>query len=543
MQKAKRCFRGKRPEIFQSTLIFVKTFLFFVCLLFPSCKESSLPYGNKSQLNLNFYSEPGTLDPRRATYSNSINIYPMLFDGLMRFDQDGRLITALAKNYTCSDDGKTYTFHLKKANWSNGDPVTAYDFEYSWKEILNPNSPSPLAANLYSIKNARKAVIGKVPLNQVGVFATDSETLVVELKYPNPHFLEELTLSHFLPVNRHYPRCFDKGGCIGNGPFLLKEWIPHQQIVLVKNPHYWDQKRVKLDEIQISFLNDPNTELKLFEKGQLDWAGDPLSIGIPPHAIPKLKKTGQLQSSRSIQTYFYSFNHNHPLLRIQQIRKALSLSIPREDITEHVTGGNEEPALHFLPKELSFQTEDQKSLSDQELKELFSEGLEIVGKEPYEVSFVISYNTGEMHHGIAQIVQHRWKELFGIDVRLKPRDWKAHLSEVQAGNFQIARFSWRAINSDPYSFLELFLEPHHQMHHTSWNSPHFTKALLSSRTLYSTEEKIAALALAEDLLERENVVAPIYYPNVVFVKHPQLEGFTIGKLGMIDFKYAYFKSN
>lgn len=460
----------------------------------------------------------------------------------MRFDQDGKLCTAMADRYTCSDDGKIYTFHIRNAKWSNGEPVTAYDFEYSWKQMLDPHSPATVASNLFSIKHAEEVLAGSIPPSHLGVYAPDAETLVVELNYPSSYFLEELTLPHFFPINRHHPDCFSQLECIGNGPFTLKKWTPQQEMELLKNPRYWDKKNVHLDEIHISFLTDINTELRLFEKGQLDWAGGPLSTGIPTHATSRLNKAGILQTRKSHQTYYYSFNLTHPLLRISQIRKALSLSIPRREITTHITAGNEEPAYHFLPKELSFLSDKEVWLSDEELVQLFNDGLEIVEPNSRQTPIVISYNNLEHHRAIAQTIQQRWKELFDADVRLRPREWKAHISEVAAGNFDVARFSWLGKNSDPYSYMELFLDPHHSMHGTSWQSLHFRKALLHSKEAESPEEALSSLALAEDLLDREDIIAPILYQNVVFVKNPQLQGFHIARFGIVDFKSAKFST-
>ncbi|MCB1149672.1 MAG: peptide ABC transporter substrate-binding protein, partial [Chlamydiia bacterium] len=439
--------------------------------LFTSCASQDSQPSDKKELKLNFFAEPPSLDPRTGTYSIYSNILPMLFDGLMRFDQSGALVPSVAKEVSLSADGKTYTFRLKKTFWSNGDPVTAHDFEFAWKWILDPDNPAPMASHLYCIRGAKAANEGTAPLDAVGVFAKDSMTLVVELEHPLPFFPEMTAIYNFFPFNA---RTAESEEFIGNGPFKLEKWKPHQEITLVKNRGYWDAKSVKLDRIHISFVQDMNTELELFERGELDWAGAPTALGLAPNAFPKLRAEEKLHCEKFLCTYFYTFNTERRPFRSPKVRHALSKAIPRQDICDHITQGSEEPAYGFVPPSISYVHTKQEKLTDEQLVALYQEGLAEQGLTPDTVSPIyITYNTSDTHHAIAQTIQHCWKELFGLDVRLRSHDWKAHLSEISAGNFDVARLTWKGMTSDPYHFLEIFEDPKHPMQRTSWRSNQF----------------------------------------------------------------------
>ncbi len=529
----------------EGVMNYLKPFLALIlisCAL-ASCRSDSQT-SDKQVLRLNFFAEPPTLDPRRGNYSIYSNILPMVFDGLMRIDPEGNLVPSVAKEVEVSNDKLTYIFHLRHTLWSNGDPVTAYDFEYAWKWTLNPGNPSPMASHLYCLKNGKACHEGRVSDSQIGVFARDADTLVVELDKPIPFFLELTAIFNFYPVNHHHPDCFDNGGCIGNGPFYLKDWKPGQQITLVKNLRYWDIDNVKLNEIDISFVQDMNTELQLFEKGLLDWAGAPLSQGLPSDAFPKLESNGQLKNHPFLGTYFYSFNTGHPPLDNRKVRQALTYTIPRDDIVKHITQGKEVAATRFMPQQINIRPHQNEQLDDYRARQLFEEGLEESGLSREDLpKLVISYNKSEMHHAIAQTIQHRWKEVFGIDIKLRCQDWKAHLSEVQAGNFDIARLAWKGLSSDPIHFLDIFQDPNHPMHSSGWNHSTFNEYINRATASKDRKKRLFYLAEAEEILTRDMPVAPVYYLTICYVKNPGLNRYVINQLGSIDFKWASFNTD
>ncbi len=508
--------------------------------LFSACSKEKTP-DFKQRLRLNFFAEPSSLDPRKANYSISANIYPMLYDGLMRFDPSGQLVPSVAKSVSISNNGKFYIFHLRQTNWSNGDPVTAYDFEYAWKWVLDPQNPAPMASHLYCLKNGKMAKEGAVPVSWVGVYARDSETLIVELEHPLPYFLELTSVPNFYPINHLHPNKDETNSCIGNGPFVLKEWSPQREIVLEKNPHYWDARQVAMKGIHISFIQDMNTELQLFKRGELDWAGAPISQGLPYNALPQLHKSNLLQNHPFLGTYYYSFNTQHPPFNNQKVRKALSEAIRREEIVEHITQGGEIPAYRFVPSQVNFKSQKVSQRSPQEIQQLFEEGLRELNMTRSELPVIsLSYNKSDMHHALAQAVQHCWKEVLDIEVKLKNHDWKAHLSEIRAGNFDIARLSWKGVSTDPIHFLEIFQQPDHPMHNTKWKNSQYASFVKRAMKSNQLDERLFYLAEAEKILTNEMPIAPVFYLTICYVKTPDLQGYAINQLGAIDFKWASF---
>jgi len=509
--------------------------LLCVCfiLLFSACQRDALQ-PEKRTLRLNFASEPTALDHRKINYSNAANVLPMLYDGLMRFDSEGNLVPSVAKSVEVSPNGKRYIFHLRRTSWSNGDAVTAYDFEYAWKWVLDPKNPAPLANHLYCLKNGKKAKEGRAPLSSVGVYARDSNTLVVELENPVPYFLELTSVYNFYPMNHLHTAGEDE--VIGNGPFVLKEWQRQRVMTLEKNRAYWDKDAVQIERIIITFVQDANTELQLFKKGKLDWAGAPISPGLPFSALPKLKS---LNNHPYLGTYYYSLNTKRAPFNHPKIRKALSHAINREEIVEHITQGGESPAYRFVPPGANLTTSNMK-ITQSDARALFDEGLRELGLTRNQLKpIVLTYNKNELHNALAQAVQHSWKKVLGLNIQLKHRDWKAHLSEIHVGNFDVARLTWKGLTSDPIHFLEIFQNPLHPMHRTGWVNQRYHHLIERAKRSSEPNERLFYLAAAEEILTAEMPIIPIFHLTICFVQNPLLKGYVINQLGGIDYKWAY----
>ncbi len=305
---------------------------------------------NDNVVRVNLGAEPTTLDPRKARDLQAMTLARMFFEGLTRVNQDDKAELALAEKVDVSDDGKTYTFTLRAAKWSNGDPVTAGDFVYAWTKALEPHFPADQAFQLYVIKNAKAAKEGKVSLDQVGVKALNEKTLQVELQNPTPYFLEVAALPDLLSFPSKSRKNTDIKKIVGNGPFLLKDWRHNDLLRVVKNPTYWDASNVKLKEINLMMVQE-DTELKMFEKGELDWAGSPLST-LPVGALAGLKKPEISMQGRFLRLTFFRTNVESELFEHPLIRKAFAKLIKRSEIVEHVTQGGQLPATGLLPPSL-----------------------------------------------------------------------------------------------------------------------------------------------------------------------------------------------
>ena len=298
--------------------------------LFAGCKKGDqVPHAPSKTLHLYLQTEPLSLDPRIGGNRMSQMLLRELFEGLTRVGEDGKPHPAQAEKVDISENGKIYTFTIRQSLWSSGEPVTAHDFEYAWKCILDPTFPSGFSYAFAMIKGAREAKLGKLSLDSVGIKAIDDQTLVVELLHPAPYFLELISIPIYSPVSKKAVQLNQdwakKGGTgyVCNGPFTLADWKHHQEIILQKNERYYAANTVSLQSIDVAIVEDPQTALQMYEKGELDWVGEPFG-SLPLDVIPILKQQGILKTSDIGGVYWFKVNVDKPVLSSQKIRQALA---------------------------------------------------------------------------------------------------------------------------------------------------------------------------------------------------------------------------
>lgn len=492
-------------------------------------------------LRINMFSEPTTIDPGIAQDIPSMAVARAAFDGLLRLGTDGELHEAVAERYDVSEDQLTWTFHLRDTQWSNGDPVTAHDFEYAWKRVLDPATGSGYAYQMYYLKNGAKAHSGEVPMDEVGVKAIDDKTLVVTLENPAPYFPQLVASVTYFPVNKQVveanPQWANEADTyVVNGPFVIKEWQHKSKIEFAKNENYWDKDQVKLSAMTFYMIEDATTELSMFESGELDWAGSPLG-DLPLDAIPALKDSGQLKTQATAGTYWYVYNTDKVPFNNKKIRQAFAYAINRQEITDNILMGKGDVALGILPPSMWFKPEGYFQDGDVETaKKLLAEGMRELGiRELPEIE--ILYNTSEVHQRIATVIQDQWRKAFGIEVKLKNVENKVRNEELEQGNFQIGRASWIGDFNDPINFLEVFRDVG-GTNDSRWHSEQFKQLLLDSAKESNTEARNKLLAQADAILMDELPVVPIYYYTYAWVQKDSVKDVVIDALGFIDFKYA-----
>lgn len=504
----------------------------------------------KQHLRLNIYSEPPSLDPRKATDSTSMNVLLMLFEGLMRIGEDHKPHLALAEKLTLSEDKKSYEFVIRESYWSNGERLTSKDFLYAWQTMLDPKFPSLFAYKLYDIENAAEIKNGKLPVEALGVEAPNDQTLIIHLRFPTPYFLELLAFPTFYPINKSIdqqkPNWADEAGpeFISNGPFTLKKWQHDNEIIVVSNSQYWDREAVRLQQIHLSMIDDVTTEFYMYEGGELDWAGSPLS-NLPPDFISALKKVANFYPASAV--YYYKINTKHFPLGNTNIRKALGYAINRKEIVEHVTQGGQIPATCLVPPMPGWNSLNLfKDGNDKAAVELFKKGLEELGLLPEKFpTITLSFNTNREHQRIAQAIQQQWKKVLGIDIQLLHFDWKVYLSKISSQNFEIGRMGWIGDFNDPISFLEPFKynnDPETGGNNdTGWENPFYTALLNRAQKETDGEKRNDLLHQAEALLISEMPIIPIYFIVNGYLKKPYVHGVYLSPLGMMDLKKAYLQ--
>lgn len=525
-----------------------KLSLFFLCAFFLSActpsQKGTKPSKIKKEICTNFIYSPLTLDPRKTTDPVSISLHLMLYEGLMRLNSDGNPSFALADSVTVSEDRRVYTFHLKKSQWSNGDFLTAFDFENSWKRVLCPDFISPVSHLFFPILNGEKAKKGLCSLDEVGVHAKGSHTLVVELEKPLPYFLELVTFPTYFPT----PFCgreveipqekFDQ--CVTNGPFRLASFKIANEVVVEKNPHFHNEKEVKIDGIRIPIVSDEKTALQLFEQGELDWLGGLISP-LPIDAMPSLTQAGLVRVQPIASINFCAFNTKDRLFKNVHIRRAFSYAINRKSIIENVTQMFDEVATGVVPPILKnrHQTHFFKDADGDTAKREFDVGLEELGMKREEFpSLTYIFFSSEIQKKIATVLQNQWREILGVNVSLQSVEIKSFFSKLRQKEFEFAQMSWIAQFNDKMSFLERFITETSSRNYSSWESARFQELIQNSSLISLENQREALLEQAEHLILEEMPIAPINHYKALYLINPHLKGVQISPLGNVDFRYA-----
>ena len=498
-------------------------------------------------------SEPPSLDPATATDQTSGTILNQVMEGLVRIAPDGKPQPAVAEKWEVSKDGKEITFHLRKdAKWSNGDPVTAHDFEYAWKRVLDPKRkpPSDYAYQLYYLKNGEKYNQGKAKAEDVGVKAVDDHTLKVELEQPTPYFVSLTSFYTLFPVNKKVAEKNDKWAAeadtyVGNGPFKLKTWEHDAKIELVKNEHYWGAKDVKLTQINFPFIGKEETGYQQFKSGKLD-EGD--SIIIPPDLVKKGLESGEIKSQKSPAVYFYMFNVEKKPFNNKKIRKAFALAIDRKSIVENVTQGGQVPATGFVPWGIPdfvankdwVETRDPylpETAQPEEAKKLLEEGMKEEGYDKLP-TVTIDYNTDEGHKKIAEAIQQMWKKNLGVDVKLRNSEWQVYLDKTKSGDFQVGRLGWLPDYIDPMTFMDIWVTGGGN-NDTRFSHKEYDALIEKAKSTADQKVRMEALHKAEDILMDEMPIAPIYFYTDLYMEQDYVKGVVRNPDKTVYFRDAY----
>ena len=498
------------------------------------------------ELSVNIKTEPPSLHPGTSTDTTSSAVLDQVFEGLTRVNQDGEVEEGMAESWDISDDELTYTFHLREdATWTNGDPVTANDFEYAWKWVLDPeNADTDYAYQLYPIKNAEDAKENDGSLDDVGITAEDDHTLVVELEQPTEYFLELTAFYTYYPIHEEITSdnkdwATDAGeDYVSNGPFELISWDHKDNIVIEKNEDYWDADTVKLETITMHMIDEESTALQMYENDDLDWIGDPTD-SVPLAAIPTMKEAGELEISDRAGVYYYSFNTEEEPFDNVNIRKAFALSLDRTSIVENITQGEQKPAMALVPPSI-FEENEEGYFADNDVdtaKEYLEEGLEELGIDELP-TVKLSYNTDEGHEAIAQAAQDIWKKELDVEVELNNEEWNVFLDSMGEGDYQVGRMGWIADFNDAINFLEIF-ETVGGNNYTNWEDKEYQELNKASREELDPDKRREILREAEEIYMDYMPIAPVYFYTNLYAHKDNVKNITVSPIGNIQYKWGY----
>lgn len=474
--------------------------------------------------------EVGSLDPAQVSAQVDGRVVTSLFEGLMRYNSQGRAEPGVSLEPSVSPDGLTYTFPFRDtARWSNGEPVTSRDFMLSWNRFLRPATAADYASIFYCIKKAEAYNTGTITdFNEVGVKAPDDRTLVVTLENPVPYFKDLIAFMAFCPI--HVPSFeklgaayFKPGQLVGNGPYQLKEWRLNDRIRLERNPTYWDAANVKMASVDVLPIDNPSTAVNLFLTGGSDLMMDK---GLIPNALAdELRKKPYFHHKPFLATWFIRFNAKRKPYDDPRVRKALTLVLDRDRIVNAVTRLGEVPAFTITPPGTGDNYQPPAGLRPDiaEAKRLLAAAGFPDGRGFPVLSFLYP-SKFPSDRGIAVELQSMWQRHLGITVALTSEEYKTYLDSQKKVDYDVCRSSWVGDYNDPNTFLDMFLTTSGN-NRTGWSSAAYDALISLAAAEADATKRYAILKQAEtQLIETECVIAPVYHYVGVQFYQPEFLG-------------------
>ena len=506
-------------------------------------------------LHINNGTEPKSLDPHIATGVVESRILRSLYEGLTTLNQKTlKVEPGIAESWSISEDMKTYTFKIREAKWSNGDPITAHDFVKSWQRALRLSPVSKYVGILFVLDGAEEYAQKKHnDFSKVGVKALDDRTLEVTLGSPTPFFLELLDHYTFYPFHDPHRNHKVKDGfdiyevdaslqnakkLIGNGAFTLQYHIQNNRIIVEKNPNYYDADKVNLEGIVFYPINQSDTALLLFKNRELDFITD-----VPVDALPILiqNKDPHLVVDAYLGTYYFRFNTKKEPYSNVNFRKAICHAIDREVITRQVTQAGELPTTTMCPPGMSGYTPPKGLGYDLDKAKEYMKKAKSEVDIPADLEIKLHYNTHESHQKIALVIAQMLKKNLGLNVTLENKEWKVYQEDQSKLNYDFSRSGWIGDYSDPHTFLEL-MKSSDGNNRTGWGSEAFDNFVAQSFTAATVEERMKLLHKAEKILIEDEVpITPIYHYVSKTMVSPRVKGWTPNLRSLISFKNLYIE--
>lgn len=478
-------------------------------------EPAAAPADDKVVFRIANGAEPESLDPAKIQGVPEHRIFETLFEGLIIYDpQTADGIPGLAESWEVSEDGMTYTFKLRKANWSDGTPITADDVVYSWLRLLAPETASPYAwFPVMFLEGAEAYNSGAAGADAVQIRALDDYTFQMDLIGPLPYVIGALGHYSFAVVPQHAIEKYGDewilpGNFVGNGPYTLKEWTPQDKVVAVKNEAYWDADSVKLDEVVFYASDDNNTNYNMYISGQVDWL-----TAIPNDKLDSVMMREDYQVAPQLSTYYYTIQTTKAPFDDARVRQALSLAIDRETLVEEVTKAGQIPAWGIVPNMAGY---DALEFPYDNMDDSIAAAQALLAEAGYPngvgfPAFSLLYNTDDSHKMIAEYVQQQWANNLGISCTLENQEWATYLSNRNEGNFDVARAGWVGDYQDPNTFLDMFVTGA-GMNGGKYSNEDYDLFINEAARMEAGADRMDVLKTAESIMiDEDQAILPFYY--------------------------------
>nr|WP_314267832.1 oligopeptide ABC transporter substrate-binding protein OppA [uncultured Moellerella sp.] len=490
---------------------------------------------DKQEMVRNNGSEPQSLDPHKIEGVPESALARDLFEGITIIGPNGEILPGSAVSWE-NKDFTVWTFKIRPdAKWSNGDPVTAQDFVYSWQRLASPDTASPYASYLQyaHFLNIDDVITGKKKPEELGVKALDDKTLEVTLSESVPYLPKLVAHSSMSPVNQ---KVIEKAGAkwtqpqnlVGNGAYKLKDWTVNERIVLERNPAYWDNGNTIIDQVTFLPISSEVTDVNRYRSGEIDMTYS----NLPIEQFKTLQKNmpDELRVSPYLCTYYYEINNEKPPFNDPRVREALKLSMDRDTIANKVKAQGDIPAYGFTPPFIDGLKSEKPdwyvNMTQEQRNEKAKQLLEEAGyNKANPLKFNLLYNTSDLHKRVAIAAASIWKKNLGVEVKLENQEWKTFLDTRHQGTYDVARAGWCADYNEPSSFLNMMLSnsSNNTVHYKSKDFDAVMKKTVRAKT---DEERADLYQQAETILDTDSAIVPLYYyVNTRLVK-PYVGGYT-----------------
>ena len=512
------------------------------------CSSTGGDSSSGVEINVNVGPEPGTIDPAKNSAVDGATLINHAFEGLMKLDKDSKIVEGQAAKYEVNEDKTVYTFTLRDdIKWSDGEPVKAEDFVYSWQRLVNPKTGADYSYMIDMVKNASEIMEGKKKPEELGIKALDDKTIEVTLANPTPYFLEVCAFPATFPVRKDIVEAnadtwaTDPKTYIGNGPYVLKSWEHQAKMTYVKNENYYDLENLGPDTINFVLMEDQNTILSAFKNGEILMGDD-----LPSEEIEAMKDNG-LVIEKQLGTYFLSINVNKEGLDNVKVRKALSLAIDRDYIVEKVAKGGQIPADSYVSTgltdadgETEFHEKAKKWYDLKDYKGNIEKAKQLLKEAGYEngkglPSIELMCNPG--HEPIMEAVQNMWKENLGVNATISSQDWNVFMETRKQGDFQVARDGWLCDYNYPISFIDMWITGGGN-NNAQWSNKEYDNLVKDIKATTDVKESYEKMHKAEDMLAEEMPIIPLYYYTDLYLISDKLEGMYTSPLGYKYFMYC-----
>ena len=478
--------------------------------------------------------EVATIDPHKSQGVPESHVIRDLLEGLVNQDGEGNTIPGVAESWETTDN-KTFTFHLRKdAKWSNGDPVTAEDFVYSWQRAVDPATASPYAWYMEYTKmaNAKDIVAGKKDKSELGVKAVDANTLVVELETAVPYFVMMMGHTTMKPVHqatveKYGDQWTKPENFVGNGAFSVDKWVVNERLVLKRNDQYWNNDKTVLNKVTFLPIENQVAEMNRFLSGEIDFTNE-----LPTEHFKRLQKeyAEDVSVAGNLCTYYYIFNTKKAPFDDVRVRQAISYAIDRDIVTGAILAQGQKPAYFLTPEITAGFDPELPAYGKMSQKERNAEAERLLEEAGYgkdnPLKFNLLYNTSENHKKIAVALGSMWKKTLGLSVTLENQEWKTYLSSKDSGDFEVARAGWCGDYNEASSFLTL-MKSNNTTGGVHYDSAAYDQIIDKALNSTSEEERKALYLEAEALMANDMPIAPIYQYVKSRLLNPHVGGFPI----------------